>query len=75
MARYVNIALIVLLTVAVLLFKFQNMDTVTVSFLNMSATLPVSLLVIGIYVLGMISGGAVLALVRGLIRGAAQQKP
>lgn len=75
MARYVNIALIVLLTAAVLLFKFQNMDTVTVSFLNMSATLPVSLLVIGIYVLGMISGGAVLALVRGLIRGAAQQKP
>lgn len=75
MARYVNIALIVLLTAAILLFKFQNLDTVTVSFLNMSATLPVSLLVIGIYVLGMISGGAVLALVRGLIRGAAQQKP
>jgi uncharacterized integral membrane protein len=70
MIRYLNLALIVLLTAAVLLFKLQNLESVTVSFLNMSATLPVSVLVIGIYVLGMISGGAVLSLIGSLIRGA-----
>lgn len=74
MPRYVHIAVIILLTAAVLLFKFQNLDTVTVSFLNMSATLPVSVLIIVVYVLGMISGGAVLSLIRSLIRGARQQQ-
>jgi uncharacterized integral membrane protein len=73
--RYVNLALIVLLTAAVLLFKFQNLSTVTVSLLNMSVTLPASLLVIIVYVLGMWTGGAALSLVRGRIRGALPPKP
>lgn len=72
--RYVYIALIVLFTAMVLLFKFQNLETVTVSFLNMSATLPVSLLVIGVYVLGMFTGGFVLALVRSLVEGATRPR-
>jgi putative membrane protein len=50
--RVVYIALIVLFTAIVLLFKFQNLDTVTLSLFAASITLPVSLLVIGIYVLG-----------------------
>jgi uncharacterized integral membrane protein len=68
--RYVYILLIVLLTAAVLLFKFQNLETVTVSLLTVSVTLPVSLLVIGVYVLGMFTGGFLVALVRSWIRGA-----
>jgi uncharacterized integral membrane protein len=68
--RYVYILLIALLTAAVLLFKFQNLETVTVSLLTVSVTLPVSLLVIGVYVLGMFTGGFLVALVRGWIRGA-----
>jgi uncharacterized integral membrane protein len=56
--RHVYIALIVLLTAAVLIFKFQNLTSVTISLLGMSATLPVSTLVILVYVLGMVTGSA-----------------
>jgi uncharacterized integral membrane protein len=66
----VYIALIVVLTAAVLLFKVQNLEQVTVSFLSASFTLPVSVLLVLIYVLGMLTGGFVLALVRTWIRGA-----
>ena len=68
--RFVYIALVVLLTAAVLLFKFQNLSSVTLSFLSMNVTLPVSVMVIGVYVLGMVTGGALLSLVRGWVRGA-----
>ena len=59
--RHVYIALIVLLTAVVLLFKFQNLDSVTISLLGTSATLPLSTLVILVYVLGMVTGSACLA--------------
>ena len=38
--RHLYIALIVLLTAVVLLFKFQNLASVTISLLGMSVTLP-----------------------------------
>jgi uncharacterized integral membrane protein len=68
--RFVYIALIVVFTAAVLLFKFQNLERVTVSLLGASATLPVSVLVLLVYVLGMLTGGFVLALLRGWMSGA-----
>jgi uncharacterized integral membrane protein len=68
--RYLYIALIVAFTAAVLLFKFQNLEQVTVSLLGASATLPVSVLVALVYVLGMLSGGFVLAVLRASVRGA-----
>ena len=68
--RYLYIGLIVVLSAVVLLFKIQNLDTATVSLLSMSVTLPVSLLVIGIYVLGMFTGGFLVSLVRGWVAGA-----
>jgi uncharacterized integral membrane protein len=67
--RYLYIALIVLFTAAVLLFKFQNLTSVTISLLGMSATLPVSTLLILVYVLGMVTGSALFGLVRSWIRG------
>ena len=68
--RFVYIVLIVLLTAVVLLFKFQNLTSVTISLLGMSASLPISVLVIFVYVLGMVTGGALFSLVRSWIRGA-----
>lgn len=68
--RIVYVALIVILTGIVLLFKLQNLEKVTVSFISTSVTMPVSLLLLLVYVLGMFTGGSVLALVRSLIRGA-----
>lgn len=68
--RYVYVALILLVTAAVLTFKIQNLDSVTVSFLTLSAKMPVSLLVVLVYVLGMLSGGFVVKLVRSWVEGA-----
>jgi uncharacterized integral membrane protein len=60
----------VVFTAIVVLFKFQNLEAVTVSLLSARVTLPVSMLVLAIYVLGMLTGGFVLALLRGWVRGA-----
>ncbi|MCC6197210.1 MAG: DUF1049 domain-containing protein [Burkholderiales bacterium] len=68
--RFVYIALIVVFTGVVVLFKFQNLQTATISLFNASLTLPVSLLVLGIYVLGMLTGASLVALVRSWIKGA-----
>ena len=68
--RDVYIALIVAFTALVLLFKVQNFESATVSLFSLSVTLPVALLVVGIYVLGMVTGGALFALLRSWIAGA-----
>jgi uncharacterized integral membrane protein len=68
--RWLYIALIVLFTAVVLLFKVQNIDTVTVSLLTLSVTMPLALLVAGVYVLGMFSGSFLLHLLRGWWRRA-----
>jgi len=67
--RYLYIALIVVFTGIVVVFKFQNLQSVTISLFAMSVTLPASILVLLIYVLGMLSGGFVLALLRTWIHG------
>ena len=73
MMRYVYIVLIVLFASVVLLFKVQNLETVTVSLLSASVTLPVSVLILLIYVLGMLTGGFLLAVVRSWVRGATRR--
>lgn len=65
--RYVYIALIVLLTAVVLAFMVQNLESVTVSFFAVRITLPLALLVILVYFVGMVTGGALLSLVRSWI--------
>jgi lipopolysaccharide assembly protein A len=67
--RYVNITLIVLITAAILLFKFQNLSSVTVSLLGMSMTLPLSVLTFLVYLLGMVSGSALVNTYRKLYKG------
>jgi uncharacterized integral membrane protein len=68
--RYVYIGLIVVFTAIVLLFKIQNVETVTVTLFSTSITLPVSVLVVGVYVLGMLSGTFLVSVLRSWIRGA-----
>ena len=50
------------------LFALQNLQTITVSFLSWSVTLPIAAVVIGAYALGMASGGSVLAFLRWTLR-------
>ena len=70
--RYAYIALAVLITAAVLLFKFQNLDSVTVTLLSMNLTLPVSIFTVLVYVLGMMTGGALVGFIRTVYKGATQ---
>ena len=67
--RYMYITLITLLTVVVLVFTFQNLGAVTVQFLTLRLTLPLSVLIIMVYFLGLLTGGAVVSLVRSWVRG------
>ena len=71
--RYVYISLIVVVTAVVLLFKIQNFEAVTVSLFGASITMPTSLLIIVVYTLGMVSGGALLGLLHGWVKGAMRQ--
>lgn len=74
MKRYLHIALIVAFTALVLLFKVQNIDDVTVSLFTLSLTMPLSLLLIGVYVLGMFTGSFIVGLLRESVRGARASK-
>jgi len=71
--RYVYMALIASLAAIVILFKVQNLETVTITLFAASVTLPVSVLVLLIYVLGMLTGGFLLALVRTWVHGATRR--
>ena len=68
--RYLHIGLVVVVTAIVLLFKIENLTAVTVSLLGMRVTMPVFVLVIGIYVLGMLTGSSLLAFTRALVNRA-----
>ena len=71
--RYVYMALIAILAAIIILFKVQNLESVTVSLFSASVTLPVSVLVLLIYLLGMLTGGFLLALVRSWVHGATRR--
>lgn len=68
--RFVYIALLVLFIAVIVIFSVQNAETVTVSFLTWSTSLPRFVVVIGAYLLGMASGGTVAGFVRHSVRGA-----
>ncbi len=73
--RYVYVGLIIVVTAVILMFKIQNLTSVTVSLFSMSLTMPVSLLVIGIYLLGMLTGSTLWSLLRGWMHGATRKVP
>ena len=71
--RYVYVALVVALTAIVLLFTFQNLQAVTVTFFSSTATLPASVLVLLVYLGGMFTGGSVTWLLRSAIHSATRE--
>lgn len=68
--RWINIAVVVLLVAAILIFALQNLELATVSFLQFRVSAPLALLAIVIYVLGMVTGGSAWSLVRWAFEGA-----
>jgi uncharacterized integral membrane protein len=69
--RRLYLGILVLLALAVLIFAVQNLGNVTVDFLWLSMSLPLAVLVAASYVLGMITGGSLRALIRRSRRGRA----
>ena len=68
--KILYVACIVVFAAIVLLFKVQNLETVTVSFLGASMTMAVSVLILIVYGLGMLTGGFLFAVLRAWVRGA-----
>ena len=66
--RIFYLVLLGLLVGVTALFALQNLRTITVLFLNWSVTLPIAVVVAGAYILGMASGGSVLAFLRWTLR-------
>lgn len=72
--RYVHIAIIVLLTLLILSFKIQNLQTATVQFFSFSMTMPVTVLIVLVYVLGMLTGWSLWSLLKRSYKGGFSQK-
>jgi len=73
--RYVYISLIVLVSAIVLVFTLQNLPTVTVHFVTLHLTLPLSVLVILVYFLGMLTGGVFVSVIRSWVLGSTSGTP
>jgi lipopolysaccharide assembly protein A len=68
--RWVHLTIIGLFIAVILIFAAQNFETVTVTFLGFGARAPLALLVVIIYIVGMATGGSLLALLRRSLQGA-----
>ena len=68
--RWFHLAVIAMFVAITIIFAAQNFQMVTVSFLRISASTPLTFLIIVIYLLGAVSGGSLLALLRWFIEGA-----
>jgi putative membrane protein len=67
--RRLHLIVIVLFAAATVVFAFQNFEIVTMTFLGFNARLPLALLVAIIYLLGMATGGSLLALLHRSLQG------
>lgn len=68
--RFIYSLLIAILILLVAAFAFQNLRPVTVNLLTLQITLPLSLLIGSVYFLGLLTGGALITVVRSWVRGA-----
>ena len=62
--RWLYLAVIILFVAATVIFAIQNLQGVEVSFLRMSFRTPLAFLIAIVYVLGALTGGSLLALLR-----------
>jgi lipopolysaccharide assembly protein A len=70
--RWVHGAVVVVFAGAMLVFVVQNFPPVTMAFLGFSVRLPMALMAMVIYVLGMATGGSLWALLRRSFEAARQ---
>lgn len=71
--KYVYVVFFLLIVTLTTLFAFQNSGAVNLSLLFTQITLPISVLIVMIYFLGMFTGGLLITLLRALVRNMAQK--
>jgi uncharacterized integral membrane protein len=62
--RYVYLFLVIVFVALLLIFALSNLASATLSFLGWQVTAPLAGLILGVYALGMITGGGVLSFLR-----------
>lgn len=62
--RLISTATILLFAIAVLVFCLQNLDSVTVFYLGWSLSVPMAVLILLVYILGMVTGWGLLSFLR-----------
>jgi uncharacterized integral membrane protein len=67
--RWIYLGAIVLFAVATLIFALQNLEAVTMAFLGFRIRAPLAVLAIVVYLLGAVTGGSLLALLRRSYEG------
>lgn len=67
--RWIHMIIVVLFVAAIVIFALQNLENVTMSFLGFSVRAPLAVLVAVVYLLGMVTGGSLWALLRRSIEG------
>lgn len=70
--RYLQAVVLLIFLGAVGIFAVQNMQAITVRFLDRSLSAPVALLAVAIYFLGMLTGWTVVAFLRRSINRVSQ---
>ncbi len=66
--RWVYLAIVIIFVAAILIFAFQNLGVVTMSFLGFSVSAPLAILAAVVYVLGAFTGGSLFGLLRHSVR-------
>ena len=62
--HYITTALAAIALIAVIIFSIQNLEPIEVSFLIWSATMSKVIVIVGSYVLGMVSGWGLVNLIK-----------
>ena len=73
--RWVHIVVVVLFAAVIIVFVVQNRAWVTMSFLGFSVRAPLAVLATIVYLLGAVTGGSLLALLRKSVRGSRGSLP
>ncbi|MPZ36881.1 MAG: DUF1049 domain-containing protein [Rhizobiales bacterium] len=67
--RWLYMTVIAILVLVTVIFALQNLESVTVAFLNFQISAPLAILIGLIYLLGMVTGGSLWALIRWALEG------
>jgi lipopolysaccharide assembly protein A len=66
--RWIYLVVVIVFVAAILIFAFQNLDVVTMSFLGFRISAPLAILAAVMYVLGAFTGGSLFGLLRHSLR-------